>query len=212
MASNRSPRNAPASGDDPLCSPSTAGIGVSLVPGATGPRRSPAWSRSTAVRGRTPLPSVVNNLGQIGSTPWYLAGFLACSGVAGLAHALTTGSGRRDHDLAVTRAVGFRPAPGGGHRSVAGAGPRRVRRVGRRACSAWSPAGWCGARWPRGPAPWSRRSCRAGSWLAVPAIAVVASVIAARRPPRGGGHATTGRGFEDGVSGMTVSRPARARQ
>ena len=99
----------PAGSDDPLCSPSTAGIGVRFAPGVD---RAAAIARLQEIDDRfTPveLPSVVHNLGQIGSTPWYLAGFLGLLGMAGLVHALTVGSGRRDHDLAVTQAVGFRP-------------------------------------------------------------------------------------------------------
>jgi putative ABC transport system permease protein len=54
-------------------------------------------------------PSEVNNLEQIGVTPWLLAGFLAVLGLAGLAHALVVGSRRQRHDLAITRVLGLRP-------------------------------------------------------------------------------------------------------
>jgi putative ABC transport system permease protein len=54
-------------------------------------------------------PSEVNNLEQIGVTPWLLAGFLALLGLAGLAHALVVGSRRQRRDLAVTRVLGLRP-------------------------------------------------------------------------------------------------------
>jgi putative ABC transport system permease protein len=54
-------------------------------------------------------PSEVNNLDQIGVTPWLLAGFLALLGLAGLAHALVIGSRRQRRDLGVLRALGLRP-------------------------------------------------------------------------------------------------------
>jgi hypothetical protein len=54
-------------------------------------------------------PSIVDNLGQIGSTPWLLAGFLVLIGVAGLAHSLTVSVRRHRHDVAVVRALGLRP-------------------------------------------------------------------------------------------------------
>jgi ABC-type lipoprotein release transport system permease subunit len=100
----------PAGSDGPQCEPMTAGLAVSFVPGVD---HDAVITRLRDVdEGFVPveLPSIVHNLGQIGSTPWYLAAFLGLLGVAGLAHAMAVGSGRRDHDLAVTRAVGFRPA------------------------------------------------------------------------------------------------------
>jgi putative ABC transport system permease protein len=58
-------------------------------------------------------PSEVNNLEQLGVTPWLLAGFLALLGLAGLAHALLIGSRRQRRDLAVFRALGLRPGQAG---------------------------------------------------------------------------------------------------
>jgi len=56
-----------------------------------------------------PTPSIVDNLGEIGSTPWLLAGFLVLIGAAGLAHSLTVSVRRHRHDVAVVRALGLRP-------------------------------------------------------------------------------------------------------
>ena len=56
-----------------------------------------------------PTPSIVDNLGEIGSTPWLLAGFLFLIGGAGLAHSLTVSVRRHRHDVAVVRALGLRP-------------------------------------------------------------------------------------------------------
>jgi ABC-type lipoprotein release transport system permease subunit len=103
-----------ATSDDPLCSTIVRGIGVKF---AAGIDRTEAMARLREVDedfGSTELPSVVHNLGQIGATPWYLAGFLGLLGIAGVAHAMSVGADRRDHDLAITRAVGFRPSDAGG--------------------------------------------------------------------------------------------------
>ena len=54
-------------------------------------------------------PSIVDNLRQVGSTPWVLAAFLAIIGAAGLAHALIVGVRRHEHDVAVVRTLGLRP-------------------------------------------------------------------------------------------------------
>jgi putative ABC transport system permease protein len=56
-----------------------------------------------------PTPSIVDNLGEIGSTPWLLAGFLVLIGAAGLAHSLTVSVRRHRRDVAVVRALGLRP-------------------------------------------------------------------------------------------------------
>jgi ABC-type lipoprotein release transport system permease subunit len=104
----------PATEEDPLCTPSVPGIGVLFAEGADPVE---ALARLRAIdEGFVPveLPSVVHNLGQIGSTPWYLAAFLCLLGVAGVAHAMTIGAERRDRDLAVTRAVGLRPGQAAG--------------------------------------------------------------------------------------------------
>jgi putative ABC transport system permease protein len=99
---------------DPLCSTVVPGLGIRFAAGAD-------WNETLdrlreVNEGIAPveLPSVVHNLGQIGSTPWYLAGFLGLLGVAGMAHAMTTGAERRDRDLAVTRALGLRSGEAGG--------------------------------------------------------------------------------------------------
>jgi ABC-type lipoprotein release transport system permease subunit len=52
-------------------------------------------------------PGEVVNLARVNSLPPLLAGFLAAVGLAGLLHTLVTSTGRRRHDLAVLRAVGF---------------------------------------------------------------------------------------------------------
>jgi predicted lysophospholipase L1 biosynthesis ABC-type transport system permease subunit len=87
----------------------TQGLGVSFDPAAD---RDAVIARLAEIDPgitATPVPSAVLNLDQIGSTPWLLAGFLGLLGVAGLVHAMATGSTQRDHDLAVGRALGFRP-------------------------------------------------------------------------------------------------------
>jgi ABC-type lipoprotein release transport system permease subunit len=56
-----------------------------------------------------PVPPSVERIGQTGSLPWYLAGFLCLLGAAGLLHELVTTVRRRRHDLAVTRALGLTP-------------------------------------------------------------------------------------------------------
>jgi hypothetical protein len=57
----------------------------------------------------TPVPSVINNLRQIGAAPWYLAAFLTVLGVSALGHSLATGRRLGRHDVAVTRALGLSP-------------------------------------------------------------------------------------------------------
>ena len=73
-------------------------------------------------------PSVIENLAEVGATPWFLAGFLALIGGAGLAHALIVGVRRRRYDLAVVRA--HRPAarPGSSRGHVGGRRHGRDRR------------------------------------------------------------------------------------
>lgn len=55
------------------------------------------------------LPEDVTYLRDVRSLPKALAGFLALLGVCALGHALVTAVRRRRHDLAVLRALGFRP-------------------------------------------------------------------------------------------------------
>ncbi|HEX9258987.1 MAG TPA: FtsX-like permease family protein, partial [Acidimicrobiales bacterium] len=55
----------------------------------------------------TPVPANVARLDQVGSIPWYLAGFLGVLALAGIAHALASSLRRRRLDLAVVRALGL---------------------------------------------------------------------------------------------------------
>jgi putative ABC transport system permease protein len=57
----------------------------------------------------TPAPSVIENLDEIGSTPWWLAAFLVMLGVAGIAHAVVVSAQRQRHDLAIARVLGMKP-------------------------------------------------------------------------------------------------------
>jgi putative ABC transport system permease protein len=103
-----------AESEDISCRTVSRGMGVAFRPGAD---VDAAISRLAEIDGRFeafPLPSVVNNLEQIGSTPWLLAAFLAVMGLGGLAHALVVGSGRRERYLAIVRALGLRPGQAGG--------------------------------------------------------------------------------------------------
>jgi putative ABC transport system permease protein len=103
-----------AESEDISCRTVSRGMGVAFRPGAD---VDAAISRLAEIDGRFeafPLPSVVNNLEQIGSTPWLLAAFLAMMGLGGLAHALVVGSARRARYLAITRAMGLRPRQAGG--------------------------------------------------------------------------------------------------
>jgi hypothetical protein len=54
-------------------------------------------------------PSIVGNLGQLGSVPFLLAAFLGILGLGGLVNALVVAVRRRRHDIAVARALGFTP-------------------------------------------------------------------------------------------------------
>jgi ABC-type lipoprotein release transport system permease subunit len=99
----------PTDSDRLDCQLTTIGAGIALRPGTD--------ERATVARlveiapglAPTPRPSIVGNLGQIGSTPWLLAAFLAVIGAAGLAHALIVGLHRGRRELAITRALGLRP-------------------------------------------------------------------------------------------------------
>jgi hypothetical protein len=107
-------RDCAAGSDDVSCRIVTQGIGVVFRPGAD---VDATMARLTEIDDRFeafPLPSVVNNLRQIGSTPWLLAGFLVVLGAAGLTHALVVGSRRRSRYLAITRALGLRPRQAAG--------------------------------------------------------------------------------------------------
>ena len=97
----------PTDSDKSGCTITTAGVGVALEPGVD---RDAALARLAEIEPAvvpTEVPSIVGNLEQIGSTPWLLAGFLGLLGAAGLIHAMATSSSRRDHDLAIGRALGL---------------------------------------------------------------------------------------------------------
>jgi predicted lysophospholipase L1 biosynthesis ABC-type transport system permease subunit len=103
-------RDCPEGSDLARCRVNVEGVAVAFRDG-TDP--GVAAARLRAVQPsleEVPVPSIVNNLGQIGSTPWLLAGFLALIGGAGLAHSLMVGVRRHRHDVAVVRALGLRPA------------------------------------------------------------------------------------------------------
>jgi hypothetical protein len=102
-------KDCPASSDLARCRVKVEGVGVALRDGVD---REAAADRLRAVQPDlepVPVPSIVDKLGEIGSTPWLLAGFLALIGGAGLAHALMVGARRHRHDVAVVRALGLRP-------------------------------------------------------------------------------------------------------
>jgi hypothetical protein len=97
------------SADDIRCQTETFGVGVGFRDGAD---RNAALARARAIvpdLQPTPRPSVVDSLGEIGSTPTWLGVFLGLLGLAGLIHALIVGGRRSEHDLAVSRALGLRP-------------------------------------------------------------------------------------------------------
>jgi ABC-type lipoprotein release transport system permease subunit len=102
-------KDCPAGTDLARCRVNVEGVGVAFRDGVD---REAAAGRLREVQPDlepAPVPSIVHNLGQIGSTPWLLAGFLALIGGAGLAHALMVGVRRHRHDVAVVRALGLRP-------------------------------------------------------------------------------------------------------
>ncbi|HEX6786147.1 MAG TPA: FtsX-like permease family protein, partial [Acidimicrobiales bacterium] len=102
-------RDCPSGSDLARCRINVEGGAVAFRDGAD---RDSAVARLLQVQPTlepVPMPSVVHNVGQIGSTPWLLAGFLALIGAAGLAHSLVVGVRRRRHDVAVVRALGLRP-------------------------------------------------------------------------------------------------------
>jgi hypothetical protein len=99
-----------SSSEDFACQVEEQGAAVVLSPDAP---QAEVVRRLTAVAPElVPVspPSIVENLREVGATPWLLAGFLALIGGAGLAHALIVGVRRRRHDLAVVRALGLRPS------------------------------------------------------------------------------------------------------
>lgn len=96
-------------GPDALNLENTA-IGVSFRPGVNA---AAAVERMQSELGTevdaTSLPQDILLLRNVRTLPKALAGFLALLGVAALGHALVTAVRRRRHDLAVLRAIGFRP-------------------------------------------------------------------------------------------------------
>jgi len=52
-------------------------------------------------------PANVARLAQVGSIPWYVAGFLGILGILGVLHAVATSRRRRRRDLAIVRALGL---------------------------------------------------------------------------------------------------------
>ena len=103
------PQDCDPSGDQAACGITTEGAGVVLRPGASRPTVLERLQEIAPDLGPVGPPSVIENLAEVGATPWFLAGFLALIGGAGLAHALIVGVRRRRYDLAVVRALGLRP-------------------------------------------------------------------------------------------------------
>ena len=97
----------PDGSDLARCRVDVEGAGSPSATALTAKRRGRLW-RCSLTSSRYRSLSIVDNLGEIGSTPWLLAGFLALIGV-GLAHALMVGVQRHRHDVAVVRALGLRP-------------------------------------------------------------------------------------------------------
>ena len=99
----------PPDAEDLSCSMPFVDLGIRYRPGADRAEVSERLAESGLSLEEPDPPSEVNNLEQIGATPWLLAGFLAVLGLAGLAHALIVGTWRQRHDMAVTRVLGLRP-------------------------------------------------------------------------------------------------------
>jgi FtsX-like permease family len=99
----------PADSEDFSCQALPHDVGVRYRPGVDVEQATTRLATVVPSLGPPERPSEVNNLEQVGVTPWLLAGFLAMLGLAGLAHALVIGSRRQRHDLAVARALGLRP-------------------------------------------------------------------------------------------------------
>ena len=95
--------------EDLRCLVRTQGIGVALRDGVDVDVALDHLRRIDADFATTPIPSVINNLRQIGAAPWYLAAFLTVLGLSALGHALATGRRIGRRDVAVTRALGLSP-------------------------------------------------------------------------------------------------------
>jgi ABC-type lipoprotein release transport system permease subunit len=105
-------QDCPADSEDYACYLDAEGAGVVLQDGADLDQAEARLQAVVPDLERVGPPSTVENLGEMGNTPWLLAAFLALVGGAGLAHALIIGVRRRRYDLAVVRAIGLRPAEG----------------------------------------------------------------------------------------------------
>ena len=113
-------RDCPTDDEDFACRIAEEGVAVNLRNG-TSPE-DVQRRLADVVPGLVPTarPSVVDNLAQIGTSPWLLAGFLVLIGGAGLAHALIVGTRHRRRDLAVVRTFGLEPSAGPADRQLAG--------------------------------------------------------------------------------------------
>ena len=87
-------------------------IGITVTPGtdveALGARLGKRLGPNARIE-QTSLPQDVVNLENVRSLPRILAIFLAFLGIAAVGHVLVTAVRRRRHDLAILRAIGFRP-------------------------------------------------------------------------------------------------------
>jgi ABC-type lipoprotein release transport system permease subunit len=82
--------------------------GVHLLVGvAKGADRAAVEQRHPGLSFAAEPPSIIDNLDELGSLPWLLAGFLAALATAAAAHGLVTAVRRRRRDLGVLRALGF---------------------------------------------------------------------------------------------------------
>jgi len=96
-------------GPDALNLENTA-VGVNFRPGVNPDAALERMQRRLGTEvDATSLPQDVLLLRNVRTLPKALAGFLALLGLAALGHALVTAVRRRRHDLAVLRAIGFRP-------------------------------------------------------------------------------------------------------
>ena len=102
-------RDCPSDDDSARCRVDVEGAGVAFRAGADHDEAMARLLKAQPDLVPVPTPSIVDNLGEIGSTPWLLAGFLVLIGAAGLAHSLTVSVRRHRHDVAVVRALGLRP-------------------------------------------------------------------------------------------------------
>jgi ABC-type lipoprotein release transport system permease subunit len=105
-------QDCPADSEDYACYLEAEGVGIVLRDGTDREAAEARLQAAVPDLVRVGPPSTVENLGEMGNTPWLLAAFLALVGAAGLAHALIISERRRRHDLAVVRAIGLRPAQG----------------------------------------------------------------------------------------------------